>query len=128
MSDLVKQENPQTVPVRNQNEGRYYVTPLADVESTPDGYVLRAEMPGVDKEGIEVTVENGDLVLEGQRRQLQPTGELIYSERRPFDYRRSYELDASIDTSRITARIDNGVLVVTLPKAESVKPRKIKLE
>ncbi len=127
MNTLAKQEN-QAVPVRNQSEGRYYVAPLADIESTADGYVLRAEMPGVDKDGIEVTVENGDLVLEGHRKQLQPAGELIYSERRPFDYRRSYELDASIDTTKISARVENGVLIVTLPKAESVKPRKIKLE
>jgi HSP20 family protein len=105
-----------------------YATPLVDVESTADGFVLRAEMPGVNKAGIEVTVENGDLILVGHRQPLDVTGEPVYLERRPTDYRRAYELDASIDTSKISARIDQGILIVTLPKAESIKPRKIVLE
>jgi len=105
-----------------------YVTPFVDVRATEEGFLLQAEMTGVSKTGIEVTVENGDLILVGHREPLDASGEPVYLERRPSDYRRVYELDPSIDTSRISARIDQGILTVTLPKAESVKPRKIALD
>ena len=105
-----------------------FATPLVDIESTQDGYVLHAEMPGVSKDGIEVSVENGDLVILGHRRPLDVSGEPIYRESRLYDFRRVYELDPSIDTSRISARIENGVLTVNLPKAEKVKPRRIEVE
>jgi HSP20 family protein len=125
MNNLVKHENK---PVATERENRSYVAPAVDIESSAEGFVLRAEMPGVDKDGFEVTVENGDLVIQGHRKAVQPSGELIYSERQPVDFRRSYELDPSIDSAKITARVENGVLIVTLPKAESVKPRKIALD
>jgi len=105
-----------------------YLMPFVDVQSTEEGFVLQAEMPGVNKTGIEVTVENGDLILIGHRQPLDVSGHPVYLERHPADYRRVYELDPSIDTSRISARVDQGILTVTLPKAESVKPRKITLE
>ncbi|HET9376114.1 MAG TPA: Hsp20/alpha crystallin family protein [Chthoniobacterales bacterium] len=107
---------------------RPFVTPSVDIESTPDGYVLHAEMPSVNKQGIEVHVENGDLVLTGHRQPLEISGELVHRESRSNDFRRVYELDPSIDTARITARIENGVLTVNLPKAESVKPRRIEVD
>jgi HSP20 family protein len=107
---------------------RRFATPLVDIESTDDGYVLHAEMPGVSKDGIEVSVENGDLVIIGHRRPLDVSGEPIYRESRPYDFRRVYELDPSIDTSRISARIENGLLTVNLPKAEKVKPRRIEVQ
>jgi HSP20 family protein len=109
-------------------QSRRFATPIADIEAKEDGYVLYAEMPGVSKDGIEVTVENGDLVIVGHRRPLDLPGEPVYRESRPYDFRRVYELDPSIDTSRISARIENGVLTVNLPKAESVKPRRIEVQ
>jgi HSP20 family protein len=56
------------------------------------------------------------------------SGEPVYRESHPYDFRRVYELDPSIDTSRISARIENGLLTVNLPKAEKVKPRRIEVE
>lgn len=54
--------------------------------------------------------------------------ELIYREIQPHDFRRVYELDPSIDVTRVGAKIDDGILTVTLPKAETVKPRKISVQ
>jgi HSP20 family protein len=125
--NIVPQEQ-QQLSAENRPQSGPFVIPVVDIESTPEGYVLHAEMPGVNKEGIEVTVENGDLILTGHRRSLEVSGELVHRESRPNDFRRVYELDPSIDTARITARIENGVLTVNLPKAESVKPRRIELE
>ena len=102
-----------------------YTTPLANIRETPDGYVLEAEMPGVAKDGLEVTVENGELAILGRRVPATESGRRIYRESRGFDYRRVFEIDPSIDAGKISARIDQGVLTLHLPKAESVKPRKI---
>jgi HSP20 family protein len=106
----------------------FYITPLVDVQSTPESVVLRAEMSGVNKGGVEISVEDGNLVLVGHRQTLDVSGEPIYMERRLVHYRRVYELDPSIDTDKITARVEDGILTVILPKAEKVKPRKITLE
>ncbi|MEA3208337.1 MAG: hypothetical protein QOE70_1394 [Chthoniobacter sp.] len=104
-----------------------YLTPVANIREGKDGYLLEAEMPGVGKDGLEVTVENGELVIFGRRQELPTAGRNVYRESRGLDYRRVFELDPSIDTTKITARMEQGVLKLHLPKAESVKPRKIEV-
>ena len=102
-----------------------YLTPAANVREDKDGYVVEAEMPGVPKDGLELTVENGELVIIGRRTPLQSSGTPVYRESRRLDYRRAFELDPSLDTTKITAKLDQGVLTLHLPKTEAVKPRKI---
>ncbi len=102
-----------------------YLTPPANIFETKDGYVLEAELPGVNKEGLEVTVENNLLTLTGKRSAGAPAEETVYRESRDLDYRRVFDLDPSIDAGKITAKIESGVVTLALPKAESVKPRKI---
>ena len=102
-----------------------YLTPLANISETVDGYILEAEMPGVNKEGLEITVENGELTIQGHRATVENRGREVYRESRAFDFRRSFELDPSVDSAKITAKIEQGVLTLHLPKAESVKPRRI---
>jgi HSP20 family protein len=104
-----------------------FVRPLANITETPDGFVVEAELPGVAKGGLEVTVENGELVIVGRRNQPVPSGQQIYRETRLADYRRVFELDPSIDAAKISAQLDSGLLKLVLPKAESVKPRKIEI-
>jgi len=121
---LNKPESQQT-GAQNGTSRVNYLTPLANILETKDGYVLEAEMPGVNKDGLEITVENGELTLIGRRAPVENRGREVYRESRAFDYRRTFELDPSIDTAGITAKIDQGVLKLQLPKAEAVKPRKI---
>lgn len=111
--------------VRNGSPREEFLTPPANILETKDGYVLEAEMPGVNKDGLEVTVENGELTIVGRRSVPAPKGREVYRESRKFQFRRSFELDPSIDSARITAKIDQGVLTLHMPKAEAVKPRKI---
>jgi HSP20 family protein len=127
--DLVTKEQnaPAEVAPLSQRQVRY-VTPLADVDSSDAGYTVRAEMPGVNKSNLEITVDNGELTIVGHRNVEAEPGEPVYLEIRPVDYRRVYELDPTIDTTKITARMEDGVLTLTLPKAESVKPRKITVD
>jgi HSP20 family protein len=127
MNNLVANPH-QRQEVTAQQSQELYITPLVDVQSTPENVVLRAEMAGVNKGGVEISVEDGNLILVGHRQALNVSGDPIYSERRPVHYRRVYELDPSIDTDKITARVEDGILTVTLPKSEKVKPKKITLE
>ena len=127
MNNLVANPH-QRQEVTAQQSQELYITPLVDVQSTPESVVLRAEMAGVSKGGVEISVEDGNLFLVGHRRALNVSGDPIYLERRPVHYRRVYELDPSIDTDKITARVEDGILTVTLPKSEKVKPKKITLE
>ena len=108
-----------------QRRAEQFVTPVASVVEDSDAYLLRVEMPGVNKEGLEISVENNELTITGRRDLAQIEGTLIHRESRTEDFRRVFELDPSIDTSKISGRIDQGVLTLTLPKAEQVKPRKI---
>ena len=113
-------------PVReSQAAESRYVSPDVDIYETKDGYVLLAEMPGVTKDGLEVTLEGNMLTLVGRRLAEAGNGEMMYRESRPVNYRRMFELDPAIDTGKINARMDQGVLTLELPKAEKVKPRKI---
>jgi HSP20 family protein len=104
---------------------RQYIAPEVNIEETNDGYLLEADMPGVNKNGLEVTLEGNELTLVGHRQEAQLKGELIHRESSAADFRRVFELAPEIDNKNIAARIDNGVLTVLLPKAEKVKPRKI---
>jgi HSP20 family protein len=78
----------------------------------------------VAKDGLEINLEDNVLTIAG-RRQPEPTAKLLHRESNPVDYRRVFELDPSIETGKISAQIEQGVLTLTLPKAEKVQPRRI---
>lgn len=105
-----------------------FIAPVAGVLEDGDSYVLRVEMPGVNKEGLEISVENNELSITGRRTLPNIDGTLLHRESRAENFRRIFELDPSIDTGRIAARMEQGILTLTLPKAEQVKPRKISVE
>jgi len=124
MNAVAKRENHE---VGNRNGEKAFVSPQVNIFETRDGYLLEADLPGVTKDGLEVTLEDTTLTLVGRRGPEAAPGEVLYQESRPWDYRRVFELDPSIDTAKIHARMDQGVLFLELPKAEKVKPRKIKI-
>ena len=106
-------------------ENGRFITPAASINETADGYTLELEMPGVNKEGLDISIENNELSITGHRSPAKIEGTLIHRESRSHNYRRSFEIDPSIDMGKISARIAQGVVTLTLPKAEEVKPRKI---
>jgi len=122
MNAVVQRDNNQVATTQPE---RRYVAPDVNIFETKDDYVLEAEMPGVSKEGLEITLEGNVLTIVGHRADPKPAGEAVYRESRPLDYRRVFELDPAIDGDKIGASVDQGVLTLTLPKAERVKPRKI---
>lgn len=101
-----------------------YVTPAVAIYEDTDGYTIEAELPGVAKDGVHITVENGELTFTGTKR-AHPAGDRIYGEAADADYRRVFDLDPAVDSGKITARMDQGLLTLRLPKAQDKKPRRI---
>ena len=101
------------------------IAPVASVLENTNGYLLRVEMPGVNKEGLEISTEGNELTIIGRRSLPTIDGTLVHQESRRDDFRRTFEIDPSVDVNKINAKIEQGLLTVTLPKAEHVKPRKI---
>src|SRR5204863_8871590 len=120
MNTLVR-ENRDAVQQRNEQ----FVMPVASVTENNDSYVLEVEMPGVNKEGLDISIENNELTITGRRSLPAIEGTLIHRESRSENFRRAFELDPGIDTAKISARVDQGILTLRLPKAEKLKPRKI---
>ena len=102
-----------------------YVTPEVNILETKENYILQAELPGVNKDGLEITLEGNELTLVGRRQRAELKAPALYRESSTADYRRVFELDPAIDAARIDAKIEQGVLTLLLPKSERVKPRKI---
>jgi len=121
-------ENGQSTSVPNHNRQTEFAVPEVNIFETKDGYVVEAEMPGVNKSGLEITVEGQELTIVGHRNAEPVNGQALFRERRPVDYQRTFELDPAIDTAKIFAKIDQGIVTVTLPKSEKVKPRKITVD
>lgn len=119
-----EQQQPSTT-VESPEYERDFITPVVDIYESKDGYVVEAEMPGVSKEGLEITLEGNELTITGHRKLPELEGETLFRESSGFDYRRMFELDPAIDTGKISAKMEQGFLTLTLPKSERVKPRKI---
>ena len=120
MNTLVRDDRSNERAQREQ-----FVAPAASVVENNDGYTLHVEMPGVNKEGLEISVENNELTITGRRSMPNIDGTILHRESRRENFRRTFELDPSIDSGKISAKIDQGVVTLQLPKAEHVKPRKI---
>ena len=103
--------------------------PPVDIVEEPERLLFRAEIPGVSKEDIDVKVENGTLILRGEKKQeLEVQGETAHRVERFYgSFSRSFTLPTTIDADKIQARYKDGVLELVLPKADVAKPRKIEI-
>jgi HSP20 family protein len=102
-----------------------WLLPAVNVIETHDKYVIEAEMPGVSREGLEITLEGNTLTLTGHRPNGRLPGAALYLESKPAGFRRVFELDPTISTGKTSAHLEQGLLTVQLPKAERAHPRKI---
>jgi len=100
--------------------------PLYEVKETEEGWGLQIDLPGVAKDGLEFTAEEGLISIRGSRAWKAPAGwTTLYRESNDAPYELVLRHDHSIDAEKIHAELADGVLRVSLPKAETVKPRKI---
>ena len=104
--------------------------PAVDVHESDKEITLRTELPGLSNEDVELTVEQGRLTVQGEKRfeKEESDGEYRRVESRYGTFYRSFPLPDSIDQDNIAAHFDNGVLNVTLPKTEAAKPKKIDVQ
>ena len=102
--------------VEPASDERLFIAPT-DIRETSDSIVLTADMPGVKPEGVNVTLENNVLTVSGRvADEYRWSGEATHVEYEVGNYRRSFSLSDKIDRDRIEARMNNGVLTLTLPK------------
>lgn len=117
--------------ILEDNNGGHDLIPAVDVSENDDHFTVRAEIPGVKKEDVNVTYENGVLTVSAETRSESEEKEgerVIRQERRYGKYMRSLRLGADIDESKIKAGYKDGVVEITLPKAEEVKPKRISVD
>ena len=118
-----------TAPRSSQASERPVFVPAADIYETPTGVLIRCDMPGVDEQDLEITLENKQLVINGpQMGQGKEGCETLVGEYRTGVYQRSFALGRDLDDSLVTARLKDGVLEVNLPKAPEAQPRRIMVE
>jgi|SRR5690349_15060416 len=103
-----------------------YVTPPVDIYETSQGLVVKADLPGVEKENLDLQVENNLLTIRAKPTEVTP-GEPVYREYELVNFFRQFELNEKVDQTKISAELKHGVLTLQLPKAEEARPRKIEV-
>jgi HSP20 family molecular chaperone IbpA len=104
----------------------YTVKPAYEITESAEAWGLTTHLPGVTKEGLELTAEDGLITIRGRRAWQKPEGWTpVYRESVDAPFQLVLEHDNSVDADKIHAELKDGVLRVSLPKAEALKPRKI---
>lgn len=105
-------------------------TPRVDVEESSEGYVLRAELPGMKQEDIKISVADNRLVIQGEkRREVEKTGTAYHRVERVYGtFERAFTLTKAVAADKIEAIYRDGVLEIRVPKAEEAKAREIQIK
>jgi len=115
-----------------QGSGRATATawaPALDISERKDAYLVTVELPGIELDDLEITMEDGLLTIQGERQFTSESTEQQFHriERRYGAFRRSITLPAQVQAEQIEASFDNGVLQIVVPKAEEAKPKRIQV-
>jgi HSP20 family protein len=115
--------------VEDRTSGTYY-TPLIDIHETDEAIVVEADMPGVDRSGVEVKIDKGILTIVGHvtRKPVAEDVTQLYEEFIPGDFYRAFSLGEDIDEEKVSGGINDGVLTVTLPKGRKSRIRRIEVK
>ncbi len=114
--------------VANGGEQRRFRRPVYEVDANADGYQISVFMPGVAKDGVQIALHGRNLEIEGTRRDRpQESWRPVLTELNWDDYRLRLELNVRVNDSAISAQVTDGVLRLTLPKADEAKPRRIEV-
>lgn len=128
MNDAIETRRPseeREAPAETARGARLY-RPVADIVETEAGVTLAIDMPGVAPEDVEIDLEKHVLTIRGRSKQTQAGDfQLVYAEYGEGDYERAFTLSEDLDEKKIKARMRDGVLTLTLPRAAAAKPRRI---
>lgn len=120
--------SPAANDAREQAQQRFVIPPV-DVYENEASITLLADLPGVPREQLQVRVDGDNLILDATAVATGPEDmELVYGEAQCPAYRRQFTLSRELDTSRIEAQLRDGVLRLTIPKAEEARPRRIQIQ
>ena len=112
---------------REMREGMW--SPAVDISENEDGIVVSAEVPGMKKEEISISIQNNVLILKGEKQKEEEKKEHNYHriERAYGSFQRSFSLPATVDANKVKAAYKDGVLKIELPKKEEAKPKEISI-
>ncbi len=115
---------------RTWSESTLAVVPAIDLEETDDAFVISAELPGMDKKEINISFDNSQLTISGEKKSEKEMNEEKFHriERTYGKFQRSFELPGYVERDKIEAEYNNGILTVTVPKAEEAKPKQIEVK
>ncbi len=104
--------------------------PAIDIIDRPEAIVVKAELPGVEKDNVDISLHDNALTISGkiEREKEEKKENFYYSERSYASYSRTVDLPCKVNSDKVTAGLKNGILTINLPKAEEVKTKKIKVE
>jgi HSP20 family protein len=116
-----------------QDDGSFglsYWTPAVDIAEHDNEFVVKVELPGVSKDDVKITLESNILTIRGEKKQEKETKEENYHrlERSYGSFQRSFTLPSTVRSEKIDAVYKDGVLTITLPKAEEAKPKQIEVK
>lgn len=105
-------------------------TPSVDINETKDSYIVKSELPGVEKDDVDISIDDNLLVIRGEKRveaesdeDKKHRKECLYG-----SFERSFSLPKQVDVNRVEATFNNGVLKLDIPKAEEAKPKQIQVQ
>lgn len=112
--------------VTRREQAPEYYQPAVDICETMNELILKYDMPGVDKKDVDITFEKNTLKVIGNVK-IESLGDPVYQETRIGNYSRQFTLPDEIDTDRIKAEMNDGVLTIIIPKPEKTKPKRIEI-
>ena len=124
--ELEVQQKQEVAQAEESTHAARYFVPFSDIHETEDALVIAMEMPGVSRDGVDVLLERDVLRVTGQVDFSSYDGlEPIHTEYAVGHFSRSFTLASTIDQSAISARVENGVLTLNLPKTKEAAPRRV---
>lgn len=118
------------LPRRRVDFGRYGWTPRVNVEENDERYEVTAEVPGMEKEDINIDIRDHTLTLKGEKKLEEEKKDKDFRllERCYGEFTRTFKLPEDVDTAKIEAAYKNGILMIDIPKTEKAKPKEIKVK
>lgn len=115
---------------KDADSPNFFWAPAIDVYNTPDSYIIKADLPGMKRENIDVAVEGDILVLKGEKKEEKEEKgkDFLKRERMIGSFSRTLKLPGEVDAEKIAASYKDGVLEINLPKKEEAKPKQIKVD
>lgn len=129
MNEQTQMKPEEQKAARSQAESERVIRPAVDIYENEQGITLKADLPGVSRERLNIQVDGNALLIEGDIAVEVPEGtEALYADVRATRYRRGFTLSSELDTGAISAEMRDGVLTLTVPKRAELKPRRIEVK